>query len=393
MELLPFDKAYEIVMNSAFETESETVDFSDSLDRVLMADITSDVNMPPFDKATVDGFACRRDDLYAELELIETIPAGNLPGRKIMRNQCSRIMTGAAIPEGADMVFMVEDSDVLPSGKVRFTGSAAKDNIAVKGEDIRTGDTVLKKGIVIKPQHIAILAAVGSINVTVSKKPVVSVISTGNELVEPDVKPGLSQIRNSNSWQLLAQIRRAGAIGVYHGIARDDADATFQLINRSIRESDIVIISGGVSMGDFDFVPSVLEKAEVSILFSRVNIQPGKPTTFGIHKKALIFGLPGNPVSSFLQFELLVRPLVCKMTGFHWEPITKSYPMESTYIRKSPERRALIPVTITGDGKVAPIEYHGSAHISAFSYAYGIMTIPEGVSTVAKGEMVNVRQI
>ena len=150
MELIPFDEAYDIVMNSAFETEAETISFTSSLSRVLKDDIISDMDMPPFNKATVDGFACRRADLGAELELIEIIPAGNQPQKRVSEYQCSKIMTGAAIPEGADMVFMVEDSSVLTSGKVKFTGSSSKNNISPQGEDIRSGDIILEKGRFVK---------------------------------------------------------------------------------------------------------------------------------------------------------------------------------------------------------------------------------------------------
>ena len=393
MDLISFEEAYSIVMNSAFETEVETIAFTSALDRVLMADISSDMDMPPFNKATVDGFACRRSDLGADLELIEIIPAGNQPQKRVSENQCAKIMTGAAIPEGADMVFMVEDSSVLPSGMVKFTGTSSKDNISPRGEDISSGDIVLSKGRLIRPQDLALMALAGCTVVKVTRQPVVSVISSGNELVEPSDKPALSQIRNTNSYQLMAQIKRAGAVGKYLGIARDDEAATYDIICQAISESDVVLITGGVSMGDFDFVPSVLERAGVRLLFSRINIQPGKPTVFGSHKKALVFGLPGNPFSSFIQFELLVRPMLCKMMGYKWQPVILSLPMECSYSRKTVDRKALIPVIITDDGKVSPVEYHGSAHISAFSMATGIITLPEGKKSVEKGEIVSVRQI
>lgn len=393
MDLISFEEAFSIVMKSAFETGTETVDFKGSLNRVLRSDVISDMDMPPFNKSTVDGFACRRADLESELEMIETIAAGSVPKKRITAAQCSKIMTGAAIPDGADLVFMVEDSAVLPSGKVRFKGTFTKDNISSKGEDIRSGEKVLEKGKFVKPQDIALMALTGCTSVKVNRLPVVSVISSGNELVEPSEKPGLSQIRNTNSYQLMAQITRAGASGKYLGIARDDEEETYKIITRAISESDVVLISGGVSMGDFDFVPSVLEKAGVKLQFSRINIQPGKPTTFGIHSKALVFGLPGNPVSAFMQFELLVRPLLCKMAGFDWTPVIQKMPMADSYSRKSADKRALVPVTITADGLASPVEYHGSAHISAFSMASGIITLPEGKLSVEKGEIVSVRQI
>ncbi|MCX6252889.1 MAG: molybdopterin molybdotransferase MoeA [Bacteroidia bacterium] len=393
MEIITFEEAYRIVLNSALNTGTETVSFIDSLNRVLAGDITSDMDIPPFNKATVDGFACRKANLELELEIIETIAAGMQPENAISEHQCSRIMTGAAVPKGADMVFMVEDSLILPSGKVKYAGSFTKGNISIQGEDIKNGDSVLKSGKLIRPQDIAVMASVGCISVIVSKMSRVAVISSGDELVEPSQKPGICQIRNTNAYQLMAQVQRAGAKGKYLGIARDDEEATYDIVKKAISECDLVLITGGVSMGDFDFVPSVLERAGVKILFSRVNIQPGKPTTFGVHPKALVFGLPGNPVSSFIQFELLVRPLIYKMMGYQWDPFTIHFPMKDSFSRKSIDRQAWIPVVITKEGFVSPVDYHGSAHISALALADGIIALPVGKKTIEKGEVVSVRQV
>ena len=393
MEMITFDEAYEIVMRSVFTTGTETIHFTDALHRILAQRVESDMDMPPFNKATVDGFACRREDLGSELEILETIAAGKAPERVVTVKKCSRIMTGAALPQGADMVFMVEDSELIDGEHVRFTGSGSKDNISYKGEDILLGDTVLASGMIIKPQDIAVLAAVGCTNVEVGKKPVVAVISSGDEIVEPEVKPGISSIRNSNAYQLLAQIERAGASGRYMGIARDNKEQTHEIIKKAISESDVVLITGGVSMGDFDFIPSVIEELGVKILFSRINIQPGKPTTFGIHPKALVFGLPGNPVSSFIQFELLVRPLLCKMMGHDFKPVTWKLPFGESYSRRSSDRLGLLPVTLSDEGEVLVVEYHGSAHISALSNAVGIVSFAVGERTIEKGEIVSVRQI
>jgi molybdopterin molybdotransferase len=391
--MIEFGEAFETVINSAFFTGTEEVSFSGSTCRVLAGDITSDIDLPPFNKSAVDGFACRKSDLGTDLEILETIAAGRMPSKTVNRGQCSRIMTGAAVPEGCDVVFMVEDSSILPSGKVRFTGSFSRDNISVRGEDVKIGDIVLKQGRLIRPQDISVMASVGCTSLTVSRMPKVAVISTGDELVEPFEKPGSSQIRNSNSYQLLEQTARAGAIGTYYGIARDDEDETFAVIKSALSGSDIVIITGGVSMGDFDFVPSVLERAGVNIKFSRINVQPGKPTTFGIHSDALVFGLPGNPVSAFIQFEMLVRPLIYRMMNCPWKPFTVPLPMKDAFTRRSACRQSLIPVMITDDGFVSPVEYHGSAHISALLEADGIITVPTGKLRVEKGETVNVRQI
>ena len=189
MSMISFEKALEIVMGNAFSTGTEVVRWTDSMDRILAENIFSDTDLPPFDRSSVDGFACRKSDLDRELEIIETIPAGKWPSESVRAGQCSRIMTGAPVPEGADCVIMVEDTEIVNSDKIRFKGSFLKDNIACRGEDVREGDVVLRAGKLIKPQDIAVMASVGHISVVVGKKPRVAVISSGSELVEPSEKP------------------------------------------------------------------------------------------------------------------------------------------------------------------------------------------------------------
>ncbi len=393
MEMITFEKAYEIVMNSEVSSGTENIQFQNSHGRILAGNVVSDTDMPPFDKASMDGFACSRKDIGLDLKVIETIPAGKFPEKEIRNGECSRIMTGAPVPVGADCVVMVEDTEVLPSGKIRITADSSRDNIAYKGEDIRKGDIVLKAGRIIKPQDIAVMASAGHLSVLVSRIPRVAVISSGSELVEPSEIPGNSQIRNSNSYQLMAQVERTGARGRYYGIAKDDEEETFSVIKTAISENDLVIITGGVSVGDFDFVPAVLKRAGVDILFTRVAVKPGRPTTFGKAGDKFVFGLPGNPVSSYLLFELLVRPFLYKMMGYNWKPQIMKLPMKERISRKSSDRMALIPVVITDDQSVMPVEYHGSAHISALPDADGIIELPIGIQIVEKGEIVSVRQI
>jgi len=390
MEMISFEKAIEIVMNSVFETDTETIPFTDSLGRVLAEDISSDTDMPPFNRSAVDGYACRKEDLHDDLEVLEVIPAGKVPQKMVGENQCSKIMTGAIVPEGCETVFMVENSEVLPSGKIRFTGKDSKKNFSSKGEDVRKGDLVMRTGKFIKPQDIAVMASVGHTKVIVKKKPKVAVLSTGDELVEPDISPEISKIRNSNAYQLLAQVERAGGTGRYYGISPDVEKETSELIQKAISENEIVILTGGVSMGDFDFVPSVLKSLGVNILFDRVNVQPGKPTTFGVHKKAVVFGLPGNPVSSFIQFETLIWPFICKMMSYEWKPVEQKLPMAVRYERKSSDRMGWVPVIITGEREVLPVEFHGSAHLTAMSDTDGIFAIKAGTKTIEKGEIVSV---
>ena len=391
--MISFEDAFKIVMESAFEIDSETISFNDSSGRILDEDIVSDMDMPPFNRSAVDGYASRRIDINNDLEVIEVIAAGKEPLRIVTKDQCSKIMTGAIVPEDCDVVFMVEESEILKNDKIRFTGSDPKLNISFKGEDVKVGDIVLKKCRFIQPQDVAIMASVGHIRVKVKKKPVVGILSTGDELIDPSEFPLISQIRNSNAYQLSAQVDRAGGKGMDWGIAPDKESDTFELIEKAINKSDVVIITGGVSMGDFDFVPSVLSRAGVKIMFDRVNVQPGKPTTFGTHPKALIFGLPGNPVSSFIQFEMLVRPLLNKMMGYNWLPAEYKLPMAVNYERKSSERLGLVPVFINNDMKVVPVDFHGSAHITALSESDGLIALKPGIRSVTKGKIVNVRQI
>jgi molybdopterin molybdotransferase len=391
--MISFEEAFRIVMSSVFETGTETIPFSDARGRILDEDIASDMDMPQFNRSAVDGYACHRIDLSNDLEVVEVIAAGKEPVKNVGENQCSKIMTGAIVPEGCDIVFMVEEAEERRSGKIRFTGNDPKLNISFRGEDVRTGDVVLRKGKLIQPQDIAVMASVGHTKVRVKKRPIVGILSTGDELVGPYEIPGISQLRNSNSCQLVSQVTRAGGVGLDHGIAPDNETVTYEMIKDAINKSDIVIITGGVSMGDFDFVPSVLKRAGVKILFDQVNVQPGKPTTFGVHSKAVVFGLPGNPVSSFIQFEVLVRPLINRMMCYNWMPIEHKLPMAVSYERKSSVRMGLVPVFIKENMEVMPVDFHGSAHLTALSCSDGIIALKPGMKSLEKGEIVSVRQI
>jgi len=231
------------------------------------------------------------------------------------------------------------------------------------------------------------------VNPMVYKQVRVGVISTGDELVEPGEVPGIAQIRNSNAYQLLAQASRMGALPRYEGIALDTEESTREKISRGFDNNDVVLLTGGVSMGDFDHVPKILHELGVELKFKSVAVQPGRPTVFGVRDGKFIFGLPGNPVSSFVQFELLVKPLIFKMTGHDYRPPSVNLPMGIEFTRKRAERLSWVPVKINEDGSVVPIEYHGSAHINALTLADGLIPVPIGKTKLEKGEPVHVRQI
>jgi molybdopterin molybdotransferase len=390
--MIIFEEAYKLVINSAVKVENEYVDLNNSLNRILAKDVISDVNSPPFDKSAMDGYACRREDIHNELQIIEVIPAGIVPEKRIEKNLCSKIMTGAMVPDGADCVLMVEYTENISKNKIKFIKESTKNNIAYATEDVKQGDIVLKKGTKIKAQHIAVMATTGYIKPLVAKKVRVGIISTGNEIVEPNIKPGLSQIRNSNAYQLIAQVEQAGAIPDYIGIAKDDKESSYKLIVDAFSRNQLVLLTGGVSMGDFDFIPDILDDLNIDIKFKTIAIQPGKPTVFGIKGNQFVFGLPGNPVSSFNIFELLVKPFLNKMMGANFYPVEIKMPLGKEYKRKKSLRKSFIPIKIS-NGNVWPLEYHGSAHIFSFSEADGIISIPVGKTIIKKGEIVDVRQI
>jgi molybdopterin molybdotransferase len=389
--MIQFEEAYDIVKNSVQYLPNERIDFLNSVNRVLAEDVRSDIEIPPFDKSAVDGYACKKTDLDKTLKVTEVVQAGQTPLKVIHKGECTQIMTGAPIPEGADTVVMVENTE-KENNLIKVLKKQSKTNIIYKAEDVNEGQTVLKKGILIKPQHIAIFATVGYTDVLVFKQAKVGIISTGDELVEPKEKPGLSKIRNSNGHQLVTQVASTGAIPKYYGIAKDTYEDTYKKVTEALSENDVIILSGGVSVGEFDFVPEVLEKAGIKIIFDSIAVTPGKPTTFGKAANNYCFGLPGNPVSSFVQFELLAKPLLCGLMGLNYKDAEIKLPMAADYGRKRTTRKAFIPVHII-NGEIKPVEYHGSAHIHALSTADGIISFPIGVETLKKGEIVDVRQI
>lgn len=395
--MITLKQASELTRNAAFPAGTERIPFGLSVGRILAEDIFSDIDMPPFDKSAVDGYACRRADLAENpgnlfLEVIETIPAGTIPQKSLSEGQCSKIMTGSKVPAGADCVVMVEDTELIDPIKVRINRYSNASNICFRAEDLNRGDRVIKSGTLLKPSHIAVLASVGVVNPLVSINPAVGVLSTGDEIVEPDQTPNPVQIRNSNSYQLIAQAEQMSIRADYLGIAADQAGSLHSKINQALDQYDVVLITGGVSMGDFDLVPRIMVESGVEILFKSVAIQPGRPTVFGRRGNHYIFGLPGNPVSSYILFEVLVKPFLFKLMGHELEPMLLNLPIGEDYRRKKPERLSMIPVRIC-DGAVFPIEYHGSAHINAYTLAHGVMMVEVGMTEIKKGELVHVRPI
>ncbi|MHC4238790.1 MAG: molybdopterin molybdotransferase MoeA [Planctomycetota bacterium] len=391
--MLPFEKALEIVLASARQLDTERIEFECAFNRVLAEEVRSDIDIPPFNKSAMDGFACRRADLANELAIVETIPAGYTPTKSIGPNQCAKIMTGGVVPEGADCVVMKEYVEMPTEDTIRFVGKQTADNICQRAEDIKAGDVILHKGTLLKPHHIAVLASVGHTLPTVSRIPRVGIIATGSELVDPTSRPQPSQIRNSNSSQLAAQVASMGVVATDYGITRDTEKAINNILRKAIEENDVVIISGGVSVGDFDLVPRILKQNNIDLLFESMAVKPGKPSVFGVSEKAYCFGLPGNPMSTFVQFEILIKPFLYKLMGHDYKYHDVRMPLDESIVRKKVERQAWFPVAITAAGTVRLIEYHGSAHISSLRDADGLVSVDVGVTEVEKGTIVRVRLI
>lgn len=392
-EMIHFEEAFKVVLNQAKQNASEKTNLTRAYGRILAQDVFSDVDMPPFNKSAVDGYSCRRQDIQNELEVIETVAAGYVPKKTVYENQCIKIMTGAMLPDGADCVLMVEHTEKTNENHIRFLKNDTPNNICYKAEDVNKGSKVLSKGLLVKPEHIAVLASVGCFEPKVSLKPKVAVITTGDELVEPHEIPGISQIRNSNAWQLMAQLEKTGVAAHYSGIAKDSKEDTFRKVNEALQNNDILLITGGVSMGDFDMVPEMMEKAGIDILFRTIAVQPGKPTVFGFKNNKYCFGLPGNPVATFMIFELLVKPLIYKIMGHDFIPQTIPMKFGTEYSRRASDRMSVLPVQIQPDGTIAPVDYHGSAHIHALAFAQGFVFIPIGQTKLKKGDILNVRLI
>ena len=391
--MITYEKALKLALDSGFSLGEEKCTYLESVGRVLSQDILSDINMPPFNRSAMDGYACRRDDLDQELEVIEIIPAGVFPKKIIGAGQCAKIMTGAPVPEGADTVIMVELTKAVSDTHIAYTGKKTKSNISLKAEDVKVGDVVLKKGTLIQPKHIAVLASVGAVEVEVYKKPRIAIVSTGDELVEPNQIPQASQIRNSNAYQMLAQAMELGVDAEYIGVAKDTKESTKEMLLKAIERADIIIMSGAVSMGDFDFVPIVLREQGVDILFHGMEIKPGKRVVFGVKDKKWFVGVPGNPVSSFVQFEMLIKPLVFKIMGANYETPLFRLPLAHDYKRKRKGRKAFEPIVITKQGRVEKADYNGSAHIHALAYAQGLMIIEADIVELKEGDLVDVRPI
>lgn len=388
--MISIEQAIKLAIDAAQHLDIENIPFTEALQRIIAEDVTSDIDIPSFNKSAMDGYALRKCDANKPLKIVQTVQAGETPIKQLKQGECVKIMTGARLPDNANYVAKIEDTYIDENKHVVINQIDYKPNIRFAAEDIHKGEVILKKGTLIRPQEIASLATVGKTKVNVYKQPKIAVASTGNELTEPINKPNDVQIRNSNAYQIIAQCNQIGINAKYYGIVEDSLENTITYIQKMIEQSDVILFSGGVSMGDFDFVPQALDKLGFKKIFHTIAVQPGKPTLMAQKDKQYFFGLPGNPVSSFMQFELIVKPFIYKLMGHEYKAKTTFLPLVNDYKRKKAERTSLILVNIK-ENKVIPVEYHGSAHLFAMNTANGFIQIPQHTTLIPKGTYVTVR--
>lgn len=395
--MISVDEAVKIVLKNAKRLPPRKTSLEDAQGLCLAEDIKSDMDMPPFSRSAMDGYAVIAKDTAnppVDLPVIENIRTGYKPRKKIKMGEAAKIMTGSVVPNGADAVIKVEETKELDGGKrVRILKNTKRgSNIAKKGEDIRVGKILLRKGTNIRPQEIGILAAVGADTIRVFSAPSIGIISTGDELVEITRKPKPWQIRNTNSHSLAAQARQITENVEILGIAHDDKDEIRSLVKKGLKK-DILILSGGVSMGEYDFVGDVLKDLDIKIFFEKVALRPGKPTVFGKKNDKLIFALPGNPVSALVTFELFVKPCIKKMMGFSFyeTPLLHAELEKEVTIKK--KRREYRPAFLRQVGckwMVSPIEWHGSGDLFSTTKANCLLIIRETAERLSIGEPVEV---
>ncbi len=401
--VLSVEEALEQILATVRVLEPERVPILEALGRVLAEEVAADRDIPPLPNSAMDGYAVRAADVAgvpARLRVIAEAPAGRLCPVEVAPGTAVRIMTGAPIPAGADAVVpfehtrVVQDSSCTTIEVLREVRPGA--NVREAGEDVRAGQVVLTPGRVLRPQEIGMLAALGRTEVAVIRRPRVAILATGDEVVPPWETPGPGQIRDANSYTVAAQVRKYGGVPLILGVVRDEEALVREGVRRALAErADLIVTSGGVSIGDFDLVKQVLA-AEGEMRFWSLNMKPGRPLAFGVVGEVPLVGLPGNPVSAMIATELFVRPAVLKMQGFTEWPWPELRARLTDPITRKDGRRHYLRVrlreteegwkaTLTGD--------QGSGILFSLVQADGLAVIPEDVDHLPAGSEVRVLRI
>lgn len=399
--MLRIEDALSIILDYAPTLGEEELVLAASAGRILRRDAMSDLDLPPFNRSRMDGYALRASDTEGastdhpiRLREVGEAAAGFSFDGAVESGQAVRIMTGAPVPAGADAVQKIEVINVTGEGWIEVQEATKPGQfITPRGIEARAGDVMVKTGERITPAVAAVLASFGYAQVTVSRRPRVALLSTGTELVEVAQKPGPSQIRNSNTYSLAGYAEAVGAEVRSSGIVRDDFDATRDAIAEGLAQADVVMLSGGVSMGDYDLVKPALLELGAEIFVEKVAMHPGKPTVFAKLGEKVIFGLPGNPVSVAVSFHLFARPALLKMQGASEIHLPRIQAFATRQVKGAPPRRSHQPGRLTirqGRAEVEPLKWSGSSDLVAFMNADCLIVVPEDRAGVSEGELVEV---
>jgi molybdopterin molybdotransferase len=400
--MISVEDALSLILSQIREMGSERVDITSSLGRVIAEDIYARRNNPPWDNSAMDGYAVMNEDIMsatrdnpAILKVIEDLPAGYTAKNIVNKGEAIRIMTGAPIPMGADTVVMVEDTEKDGENVKILRETPLCGNIRRAGEDIKTGELVVPKGTVIRPAEVGIMATCGRAFVSVYQRPRVAVVSTGDELVDVDDEITEGKIVTSNSYTLSAMAADCGADAFQLGIAKDTREALKEKLRQALH-ADVIITSGGVSVGDFDFVKDVLKELGSEMKFWKVAMKPGKPLAFGTIGGKPAFGLPGNPVSCMVCFEQFVRPSILKMMGHNkiYRPVINAT-LKEDINKKSGRKHFMRSFARFEEGRytVTTAGDQGSGILKSMVAANALLIFPDELSLLKAGDKVKVQLI
>ena len=397
--LMPLDEVERLIAERvAPVAETEEVTLAEARGRVVARDVITPVNLPPFDNSAVDGYAVRHGDLdprgETKLAIVDRVTAGHAPERPLAKGQAIRIFTGAPIPQGADTVFMQEDTREEAGAVIVPPGLKSGANRRLAGEDVRAGSVVLPAGRRLQAQHVALAAAVGLTKLTVRRRVRVALFSTGDEIVEPGSPLPQAALFDANRYLLAGLLDRLGAEVTDLGILADDPEQLARAISAAAEHHDLVLTSGGVSTGEADHVRSVVEKVG-SLVFWRVAIKPGRPVAMGVLRGrnggTAFVGLPGNPVAVFVTFARVVRPLLLRLAGAEPQPLI-ALPVRATFAyKKKKGRREYVRVALRLGGNGIEAVKHaqeGAGIITSLTETDGLAELPEDVTTVEPGTTV-----
>ena len=400
--MISVHEAQQQILSFFSSTELTHIPLIQAEGRILAQDCMANIDLPPFDNSAMDGFALiAQDTLNATLEnpvylkVVADIPAGSPSDAVISNGKAARIMTGASIPSGADTVVMVEATDCdyrtpgnSPPEKVAiYQPTKLGTNIRYKGEDIRCGEKIIQSGSNLRPQDLGILAMIGMAQVPVHRTPVMALLSSGDELITADAPLTNGKIRDANTYTLTACAHKTGSKIIQLGIVSDDRVEIKSALDRAVEEKvDMIVSSAGVSVGAFDFVKEVVEE-QGHLEFWKVNVRPGKPLAFGSYRGIPFFGLPGNPVSAFIGFELFVQPVLQKMSGstsFHHPRLIARLDEEITSDGRESYLRALL-INQNGYWIAKLAEHQGSGNLLSLVRANALLIVPSGVKSLPAG--------